>query len=175
VTLLRKSFPEDGYAAQKHPLPEATGVQAVQVRRRSKMTSTTSATTARPHFHHTGCRISGISDWWRIHRGAASRYTERNYTIAPLPRGASVSLNPRPVPDVPELTARTARAAFPKGNPYLDSVTNSDRSSTTATSSSSTPGADSPRCPPGGSPWSQSCSSPRTTPIDAPPTPSGAA
>jgi hypothetical protein len=30
-----------------------------------------------------------------------------------------VSLKPRPVPDVPELTARVARAAFPKGNPYL--------------------------------------------------------
>src|SRR3954468_17890077 len=42
--------------------------------------------------------------------------------ITPLhcpPRGASVSLKPRPVPDVPELTARVARAAFPKGNPYL--------------------------------------------------------
>jgi transposase len=30
-----------------------------------------------------------------------------------------VSLKPRPIPDVPELTARVARAAFPKGNPYL--------------------------------------------------------
>jgi transposase len=30
-----------------------------------------------------------------------------------------VSLKLRPVPDVPELTARVARAAFPKGNPYL--------------------------------------------------------
>jgi transposase len=30
-----------------------------------------------------------------------------------------VSLKPSPVPDVPELTARVARAAFPKGNPYL--------------------------------------------------------
>jgi transposase len=30
-----------------------------------------------------------------------------------------VSLKPRPAPDVPELTARVARAAFPKGNPYL--------------------------------------------------------
>jgi transposase len=30
-----------------------------------------------------------------------------------------VSLKPRPVPDVPELTARVARAAFPKGNSYL--------------------------------------------------------
>jgi transposase len=30
-----------------------------------------------------------------------------------------VSLKPTPVPDVPELTARVARAAFPKGNPYL--------------------------------------------------------
>src|SRR3954468_20993795 len=42
--------------------------------------------------------------------------------ITPLhcpPRGASVSLKPRPAPDVPELTARVARAAFPKGNPYL--------------------------------------------------------
>jgi transposase len=35
------------------------------------------------------------------------------------PRGASVSLQPCPVPAVPELTARVARAAFPKGNPYL--------------------------------------------------------
>jgi transposase len=25
----------------------------------------------------------------------------------------------QPLPDVPELTARVARAAFPKGNPYL--------------------------------------------------------
>src|SRR5262245_23311910 len=25
-------------------------------------------TTARLHFHHSGCRISGISDWWRIRR-----------------------------------------------------------------------------------------------------------
>src|SRR3954454_21058134 len=23
-------------------------------------------TTPRPHFHHTGCRISDINDWWRI-------------------------------------------------------------------------------------------------------------
>jgi transposase len=30
-----------------------------------------------------------------------------------------VSLKPRLVPDVPELTARVARDAFPKGNPYL--------------------------------------------------------
>jgi hypothetical protein len=30
-----------------------------------------------------------------------------------------VSLKPRPAPDVPELTTRVARAAFPKGNPYL--------------------------------------------------------
>jgi transposase len=30
-----------------------------------------------------------------------------------------VSLKPSLVPDVPELTARVARAAFPKGNPYL--------------------------------------------------------
>ena len=30
-----------------------------------------------------------------------------------------MSLKPSPVPDVPELTARIARAAFPKGNPYL--------------------------------------------------------
>jgi transposase len=30
-----------------------------------------------------------------------------------------VSLKPSPAPDVPELTARIARAAFPKGNPYL--------------------------------------------------------
>jgi hypothetical protein len=30
-----------------------------------------------------------------------------------------VSLKRRPVPDVPELTARAGRAAFPKGNPYL--------------------------------------------------------
>jgi transposase len=30
-----------------------------------------------------------------------------------------MSLKPCPVPDVPELTARVARAAFPKGNPYL--------------------------------------------------------
>src|SRR3954467_1896997 len=35
------------------------------------------------------------------------------------PRGAPVSRKPSPVPDVPELTARVARAAFPKGNPYL--------------------------------------------------------
>src|SRR4030095_4197773 len=35
------------------------------------------------------------------------------------PRSASVSLKPSPVPDVPELTARIAHAAFPKGNPYL--------------------------------------------------------
>ena len=35
------------------------------------------------------------------------------------PRGAPVSLKPSLVPDVPELTARVARAAFPKGNPYL--------------------------------------------------------
>jgi hypothetical protein len=30
-----------------------------------------------------------------------------------------VSLKPNLVPDVPELTARVARAAFPRGNPYL--------------------------------------------------------
>jgi transposase len=30
-----------------------------------------------------------------------------------------VSLPPCPVPAVPEQTARVARAAFPKGNPYL--------------------------------------------------------
>jgi transposase len=30
-----------------------------------------------------------------------------------------VSLKPSPIADVPELTARVARAAFPKGNAYL--------------------------------------------------------
>jgi len=30
-----------------------------------------------------------------------------------------MSLQPRPIPPVPELTARVARAAFPAGNPYL--------------------------------------------------------
>jgi transposase len=30
-----------------------------------------------------------------------------------------VSLQPRPIPPVPEQTIRVARAAFPKGNPYL--------------------------------------------------------
>jgi transposase len=30
-----------------------------------------------------------------------------------------VSLKPSPIADVPELTARVARAAFPEGNPYL--------------------------------------------------------
>src|SRR3954449_13626705 len=30
-----------------------------------------------------------------------------------------MSLPPRPTPPVPEPTARVARAAFPKGNPYL--------------------------------------------------------
>ena len=30
-----------------------------------------------------------------------------------------MSLKPTPVPDVPELTARVARATFPKGNAYL--------------------------------------------------------
>jgi transposase len=30
-----------------------------------------------------------------------------------------VSLKPNSAPDVPELTARVTRAAFPKGNPYL--------------------------------------------------------
>src|SRR3954449_7798647 len=35
------------------------------------------------------------------------------------PRGAPVSLKPSHAPDIPELTARIARAAFPKGNPYL--------------------------------------------------------
>src|SRR5262245_40448907 len=50
------------------------------------------------------------------------RQTARLKGITPWrcpPRGAPVSLKPRPVPDVPELTARVARAAFPKGNPYL--------------------------------------------------------
>jgi hypothetical protein len=30
-----------------------------------------------------------------------------------------MSLQPRPIPPVPHETARVARAAFPKGNPYL--------------------------------------------------------
>ena len=30
-----------------------------------------------------------------------------------------MSLKPNPIPVMPEATARTARAAFPKGNPYL--------------------------------------------------------
>src|SRR3954452_23047033 len=30
-----------------------------------------------------------------------------------------MSLQPRPTPPVPDATARVARAAFPKGNPYL--------------------------------------------------------
>ena len=30
-----------------------------------------------------------------------------------------MSLKPRPIPPVPDETARIARAAFPKGNPYL--------------------------------------------------------
>jgi len=30
-----------------------------------------------------------------------------------------MSLKPTPIPSVPEETARVARAAFPKGNPYL--------------------------------------------------------
>src|SRR5262245_16760626 len=41
------------------------------------------------------------------------------YRLRWQPRGAPVSLQPCPVPPVPELTARVARAAFPKGNPYL--------------------------------------------------------
>jgi len=40
--------------------------------------------------------------------------------MTPPAQGAPVSLKPRPVPDVPELTARVALAAFPKGNPYGD-------------------------------------------------------
>ena len=36
-------------------------------------------TITQAHFHHTGCRISGISDWWRIRlRRRRSRF--------PLPR-----------------------------------------------------------------------------------------
>src|SRR5262245_12007822 len=27
-------------------------------------------TTPCPHFHHTGCRISDINDWWRIRPGS---------------------------------------------------------------------------------------------------------
>lgn len=30
-----------------------------------------------------------------------------------------MSLHPQPHKDIPELTAEVARAAFPKGNPYL--------------------------------------------------------
>src|SRR5262245_10547688 len=41
------------------------------------------------------------------------------YRLRWQPRGAPVSLQPCPVPPVPELTARIARAAFPKGNPFL--------------------------------------------------------
>src|SRR4051794_33954182 len=42
-----------------------------------------------------------------------------NTPSRPPPPGAPPAPKPNPVPDVPELTARVARAAFPKGNPYL--------------------------------------------------------
>lgn len=66
-----------------------------------------------------------------------------------------MSLKPRPIPDVPELTARVARAAFPKGNPYLrlrDGLGTVFRDGDFPTS---IPGAGSPACPHGSSPWSR--------------------
>src|SRR4051812_32512504 len=49
----------------------------------------------------------------------SSRYDERNYTPPPPPLGCPFSLPPGSPPPVPEQTAHVARAAFPKGNPYL--------------------------------------------------------
>src|SRR3954453_22267837 len=90
----------------------------------------------------------------------AGRQTAILKGITPLrrpPRGAPVSLKPNPVPDVPELTARVARAAFPKGNPYLrlrDELGPVFRDGDFA---DLYPRRGQPHCPPGSSPWSPSC------------------
>ena len=70
----------------------------------------------------------------RIHLGAATRYTERKYSIPPsAPRCTHVA-QAHPRPRVPELTACVARAAFPDGNPYLRLRDELGPSSTTTTS-----------------------------------------
>ena len=60
--------------------------------------------------------MSSIGYCRRITAGRQTAILKGLTVLRPPPRGASVSLKPSPVPDVPELTAR---AAFPKGNPYL--------------------------------------------------------
>ena len=65
-----------------------------------------------------------------------------------------MSLQPAPAPPVPELTARVARAAFPKGNPYLrlrDELGPVFRDDDFA---DLYPSRGQPALPPGGSPWS---------------------
>ena len=87
-----------------------------------------------------------------------------------------MSLQPQPVAPVPDETARVARAAFPKGNSYLRLR---DELGTVFRDERLRRPLPHPRpagdCPPGGWPWSPSCSSPRTSPIARPPTPSAAA
>ena len=57
------------------------------------------------------------------------------------PRSSPVSLRPQqPLPPVPDDTARVARAAFPRGNPYYCCATGSGPCSPTPTSPTSTRG-----------------------------------
>src|SRR3954470_6422856 len=69
----------------------------------------------------------------RVHANAANLFHERPDTVgewvrrkvesgvgAVISGGFAMSLHPQqPIPSVPEQTARIARAAFPKGSPYL--------------------------------------------------------
>jgi hypothetical protein len=86
-----------------------------------------------------------------------------------------MSLKPGLIPDVPELTARVARAAFPKGNPYLRLRDELGPVFRDADFADLYPGRGRPALSPGSSPWSPSCRSPRTSPIARPPMPSAAA
>ncbi len=65
-----------------------------------------------------------------------------------------MSLKSSPVPDVPELTARVARAAFPKGNPYLRLRDELDAVFHDGHFAELYPRRRQPALPPGGSPWS---------------------
>src|SRR5262249_39559344 len=51
------------------------------------------------HFHHTGCRISDISDWWRIRLGPLDRQSSPSQDAPSCPNSAllTVVVNSPPV------------------------------------------------------------------------------
>ena len=91
-----------------------------------------------------------------------------------------MSLHPQPIDPIPEETARVARAAFPKGNPYMRmrdelGVFYQDEAFRTKRLPPCSPRVASRRNLPGVWLWSWCCSRPRASRISRRPRPSGAA